>query len=245
MSCDAYLTSIQELVDGSLGAIRRATLEQHLATCESCRALLADLERIRDTAASLEPIRPPDRVWLQIAGRLRQEGRLHDVPNAPVRRHARWLALAASLVSAAGAGIYFAARQPGPAAPAPVTTTATSAGNAAATDSVESIETELRLAEQHYETAIQRMQSIVGSDPDDLDPHVAATLQKNVQIIDQAIAESRAALRSEPTSTPARESLFDALRQKVALLQSTIALMNEMRKGNDAGAARIVEGLEK
>ena len=48
-------------------------------------------------------------------------------------------------------------------------------------------------------------------------------LQKNLQVIDQAIAESRAALRSEPQSAPARDSLFDALRRKVTLLQDTIA----------------------
>ncbi len=43
----------------------------------------------------------------------------------------------------------------------------------------------------------------------------------------------------------AQESLFDAFRRKVSLLQDTIALMNEMRKGNQAGAARIAEGPNK
>ena len=37
----------------------------------------------------------------------------------------------------------------------------------------------------------------------------------------------------------------NALRRKVALLQDTIALMNEMRKGNSAGAAQIVDSLNK
>jgi hypothetical protein len=67
-------------------------------------------------------------------------------------------------------------------------------------------------------------------------------LEKNPPVIDQAIAESRSALQSEPQSAPARDSLFEALRQKVNLLQDTIALMNEMRKGNSAGAAQIVDG---
>ena len=70
-------------------------------------------------------------------------------------------------------------------------------------------------------------------------------LQKNLQVIDQAIAESRSALKAEPLSAPARDSLFDALRRKVALLQDTIALMNEMRKGNAAGAGQIVDGVNK
>ena len=70
-------------------------------------------------------------------------------------------------------------------------------------------------------------------------------LQKNLQVIDLAIAESRAALRNEPQSVPARDSLFDALKRKVVLLQDTIALMNQMRKGDAAGAAQIVDGANK
>lgn len=84
-----------------------------------------------------------------------------------------------------------------------------------------------------------------GSDQNAIDPQTAAMLQKNLKVIDQAIAESRAALRSEPESAPARDSLFDALKRKLVLLQDTIALMNEMRKGNAAGAAHIVDSSNK
>jgi hypothetical protein len=63
--------------------------------------------------------------------------------------------------------------------------------------------------------------------------------------MDRAIAESRAALNSEPQNVAARDSLFDALKRKVALLQDTIALMNQMRKGDAAGAAQIVDSVNK
>ena len=43
-------------------------------------------EAIHDAAASLEPLAPPDGVWLQIAGRLRQEGRVALPPARPARR---------------------------------------------------------------------------------------------------------------------------------------------------------------
>ena len=52
-------------------------------------------------------------------------------------------------------------------------------------------------------------------------------------------------MRTQPDSQFAQESLFDAFRRKISLLQDTIALMNEMRKGNPEGAARVVEGLNK
>ena len=120
------------------------------------------------------------------------------------------------------------------------------------TSAVESVEAEFRLAEQHYQNAIAKLeqaarldQAASGTSGNTLDPQTAAMLQKNLQVIDQAIAESRDAVRSEPLSAAARDSLFDALKRKVALLQDTIALMNEMRKGNSAGAAQIVDGLNK
>ena len=118
-------------------------------------------------------------------------------------------------------------------------------GNANAADLVESVEADLKAAEEHYERAIAGLEKIASADERSLDPQVAATLKKNLEIIDGAIAESRIALRSEPQSAPARESLFEALRRKMSLLQDTIALMNEMRKGNQAGTAQILEGLQK
>jgi hypothetical protein len=72
-----------------------------------------------------------------------------------------------------------------------------------------------------------------------------ANLHRNLGVIDKAINESRAALIAQPTSRVAQQSLFDAFRRKVALLQDTIALMNELRKGDQAGAARVASGLNK
>ena len=70
-------------------------------------------------------------------------------------------------------------------------------------------------------------------------------MQANLRVIDDAIGDSRAALKTDPSSDLAQDSLFEALRSKVTLLQDTIALINEMRKGNQEGAARIVSGLNQ
>lgn len=257
MACTRYTDAIQELVDGTLGPIRRAELEQHLEECASCRRLAADLQAIHDTAASLHPLEPPDGVWLQIAGRLRQEGRVAVPPpaRASVPRHnVALFALAAVLLLAVGASFVLLLpelRRNDPAAPLASGAPAAQPGNAPAAGSVEGIEEEFRLAEQHYQNAITKLEEAARLDPGDpaasgtLDAQTAAMLQKNLQVIDQAIAESRAALRSEPQSAPARDSLFAALRRKVVLLQDTIALVNEIRKGNSAGTAQIVEGLSK
>jgi len=242
---ERYLTAIQDAVDVTLGSIRRADLEMHLGECEACRALYDDLVRIRDGASSLPPLDAPDRVWLQVAGRLRQEGRIHDAPKraAPRRPYAGWLAVAAAVLIIAG-GAALLMKRP---TPAPVTQTATTAapargngGNAATGKSVETVQNEVDAAQQQFEHAIADLEKVVKANQSALDPGTSQTIEKNVGIIDQAIAENRAAVKTEPASVAARETLFEALRQKVSLLQDTIALINEMRKGNNAAAAQLV-----
>jgi hypothetical protein len=246
MQCARARDAIQEFVDGTLGAIRQAELRQHLDQCDACRALADDLQRIRDTADSLDQLTPPDHIWLQIAGRLRQSGVVRDRP-ASVRagtRHVAILAIAASLIVAVGAALMLLSgiRRTEPATSG---TTAENAASNAGGPSVLSAEADLQEADALYQRGITKLEEAAKGYRESLDPVTAATLEKNSQIIDQAIAESRAALKLEPHSPVAQASLFDALKRKVALLQDTIALMNEMRKGNAAGAAQVVEGINK
>jgi anti-sigma factor RsiW len=238
MTCERNIERIQELVDGTLGAIRRSELEQHLAGCESCRALRDDLARIRDAAAALPPLPPPDGAWLQIAGRLRQEGRVRET--APVAsRHISyaWLGIAAALVLAAAVSVMVVLRSTPSAPPAAAPAVA---GNTPGTDSVQAAQTAVEAAQAEYEKAIGNLQKAARDHMDALDPQTSTVIEKNLGILDQAIAENRAAVKAEPTSVAARGMLFEALRQKVSLLQDTISLINEMRKGNNAAAAQLL-----
>lgn len=249
MAHERYLTSIQEAVDGTLGSIRRADLQMHLDECDDCRALYEDLVRVRDAAAALPVLDAPDRVWLQIAGRLRQEGRIHSVPKpAPARRsYTAWLAAAAAIVVLVGGTALMLTMRMNRSTPAPAagTTAATApargnAGNAAPAKSVETVQTEVDAAQQQFEKAIADLEKVAKANQSALDPGTSKTIEKNLGIIDQAIAENRAAVKAEPASVAARETLFEALRQKVSVLQDTIAVINEMRKGNNAAAAQLV-----
>jgi anti-sigma factor RsiW len=238
MSCTRR-ADIQDLIDGTLGRLRAAELQQHIDACDECRALANDLEAIRDAAQSLDTLAPPNHVWLQIAGRLRQEGRVADRPVAePAGRHQYvWLAIAAALVLAVGGSLFVLI---------PRHTAAPGGGvaqsNAASSDTVQSGVEDLRQAERLLQSGVAKLKEGLGSDEQALPAAVTATLDSNLQILDQAIADSSAALQEEPQNAAARNSLFDALQRKIALLQDTIALMNEMRKGNAAGVAQVVEG---
>jgi anti-sigma factor RsiW len=238
MACPQYLNSIHEAIDGTIGAIRRAELEMHVDTCDECRTLLDDLRRIHDAAAALPALKVPDGAWLQIAARLRQEGRVSKAAPLPAmtRSYGVWLAAAAAVILIIASAVMMRTRFAGEPAPQTVSVPAT----APETPSVESVQNQVDAAQQQFEKAIADLEKVAKANQQQLDPETSATIDKNLGIIDQAIAENRAAVSAEPASVAARETLFQALRSKVSLLQDTISLINEMRKGNNAAAAQLV-----
>jgi len=202
--------TLNDYVDGALSADERVEVQRHIESCAQCGSLVADLRHIVDAAAALPPLDPPARVWARLEPRL---GR-----RAPGRNHLFMLAAAATLLLVTLAGLRYAGRLGGPSAPA----------EAAASLAV-SVESELQAAEAHYQKAISGLQQIADADRNLLDPDTAATLQKSLAVIDQAISESRAALGADPHNVSAQESLLHSLKAKVTLLQDTVALINELR----------------
>jgi hypothetical protein len=251
MNCQQYEAELSDYVDGTLQASDDAddaalvdALEAHLAGCQRCRAIVEDLHTLRDVAGRLEPRVPPAHVWTRIAAEtgIREGRSLRSMIPSPAS--IRWQPLAAAaMLLLVLAGGWIAWRQMTTGAPA--TSVAERPGQGVAPDPalVQDVETELRLAEEHYVRAIAGLEAIARTEGSELDEPTAEVLQANLTVIDAAIGESRAALQTEPSSEVARSSLFEALRRKVTLLQDTIALINEMRKGNQEGAARIVSGL--
>ena len=255
MTCDRLESLVDDYVDGTLADDERRHVEAHLVDCDRCRMLADDLAAIKRTAGSLEPHVPSPQVWARIAASVeaeRQRG-WWRLTGQPLRGAFAWkpAAIAATVLVATIGTSWLVLREGERAVPAQqpqqAATEPANRGSAtpADTELVQSVETELKLAEEHYQKAIAGLEQITRTESAALDPQVAAVLQKNLDVIDHAIGESRAALQSQPTSEVAQESLFDALRNKVALLQDTVVLINEMRKGNPEGTARVVSGLNQ
>jgi anti-sigma-K factor RskA len=243
---------LNELVDGTLGPAERTGTERHLASCTGCRTLVDDLRELRRAIGALELREPPARAWSRIERAIRlqadgargfQPGDLH--PRSVFTRlkasRSVWLSVAAAaiIVLAAAATLRLGLFGTHPAAPPSDASAQTGA------DAAQAVEMELRQASDHYEKAIKGLEQIANTEQGTLDPRTASTLQKNLAVIDQAISESRTALHTQPNSEPAQQSLIDNFKSKISLLQDTVALINEMRKGNEAGAARIVSGLKQ
>ena len=207
MTCEQYGEWLGDEIDGTLDAERRSQLDAHSRECAGCRALLSDLKQIRATAATLDRRTPSPHVWGAIAVKL-QDG-------SSRRRAWPQLAAAAALIVTLGAASWFAwgvrwqhAVDTNP------------------SDLVRSATSELQLAEEHYENAITVLEKLRVQHGNALDPSVAAEIAQSLESLDQAIDDSRAALKADPGSFVAQTSLLEALRMKVALLQETVSLMN-------------------
>jgi anti-sigma factor RsiW len=223
--------TLDDYVDEALPAAERTAVDAHLTACAECRELVAGLRSVVAAVSTLKPVEPPPAAWKRIERTVRRDNAEARTPWWP------WLAAAAVLVLATVAGLRLAGvwHQPSPpdlaaSAPAP---------------DAKAIEAELLQAEQHYQKAIAGLERIASAEKGSLDPQTASTLEKNLAVVDQAISESRAALKSQPDNEPAQMSLLENFKTKVALLQDTVALINEMRKGNETGAARLVTGLKQ
>jgi len=239
MTCQDYEIELGDYVDGTLEERARTACEAHLSTCERCRALVADLGAIREAALALEPDVPPAHVWTRISAAVEAA---HGGGGG--RWGFTWQTLAASAVTVmlvaslswVGARLVPVRDEAG--------RLATRATPSSAVEAI-SVDAEIDLAEAQYSNAIAGLETITRVEQSTLDTDTAGILRANLTVIDGAIVESRAALETEPDNPVAQESLFEALRSKLELLQDMVALINEMRKGNPEGAARIVSGLNQ
>ena len=241
MSCEQYEPLIGDLVDGTLDGAPRHQLEAHLAACASCAQLAEDLLIVRRAARGLPAMALPAGAWARVSAAVEAD---RPAPRA-TRQWQRFvlpLAAAAVLVAAIAASVVW--RRDGPPATATSVTQAVDPATATSAELLGSVEAEFQLAEKHLESAVAGLE-VLARDRQALDPQIAADLQKSLLVIDQAIGESRAALRTQPLSTQAQDSLFEAFRSKIVLLQDTISLINEVRKGNQAEAARIADDMNK
>jgi hypothetical protein len=81
MSCAEFQAQLPELI----GSGANANSHPHILGCELCRALLADLETIAETARQLFPVvDPPEDLWTHIESAIRSEEGHRDssVPQA-------------------------------------------------------------------------------------------------------------------------------------------------------------------
>ncbi len=187
---------LNEYVDGTLAARERATVEAHLADCAGCQAAIVELRALLTAAAALPKSIPPQRnLWTAIETRI--------VQRATWNVQRRWWrgALAAAAVLAIALGIYRLL----PPFAAPFRPTGEWAGWAA--------------VQADFDRASDELELTLATERERLRPETVALLERNLAVIDAAIAESRAALARDPANGELRRFFAAASRQKVELLR--------------------------
>ncbi len=227
--CERFADALAAMVDEAPEPRDRRRVDAHLAGCEACRALLADLRAIRSLAAALEPIEPPARVWHDVRRRVATEGRAPRVAAGwwswpfggaePVRAAGLWSRWSVGGTAlAAAAGIVLAVVLAG--SPDPVRSpTSDTPGGAVRPAPAGG----LGPFEPAYVSAIRDLEQLAGARAPVL-PAVQTVLAGNLAVVERAIAESRSAVEAAPGSEVARDRLRAGLARKLALLRTSAAL---------------------
>jgi hypothetical protein len=232
MTHERTLELLDDFVDGALEPGADRDVRRHLMQCEGCREEERVLRTLLENAAALpEEILPERDLWAGIAPRLQardgaapagESGAGMEVltPRRP-RRLPWWVLAAASvaLVVASSLATLQLAPRPGSvaelsperAAPPPSATPATAFAA-------------FRPAEREYERAIGDLTAVLETRRDQLAPETVAVIEENLRVIDQAIAESRAALSADPASQELTHILADAYDAKLGVLRQVVQL---------------------
>jgi hypothetical protein len=204
MRCDDFWQLSGEWMDGQ----RNPAAASHMAGCARCRALIADLEMIRNSGALLPEVEPASQVWTAIRSQLEKEG-LIRTPS--LRPSAGWWtrfgafrpALAGAYLSLVIIGATVLGVQ--------MRTTNRSDQEAVwlqrAQTTMTPVAAELSTAETKTVPALQAQ----GND-------VTATLNHNLAIVDNMISMCEKSVREDPQNEMTRDYLYTAYQQKADLL---------------------------
>ena len=234
VDCDRFDAQLAAFLERDLDASQREWMQQHLVGCTRCHALLADIESLTRQATVLPSMTPSRDLWSGIAARLDTAivplhgavapaqpfvaaGEIRaDVTPIGRRFSVRTFAIAATLLMSVTSAVTWRLARVSPPANAPVAAINDSADRATIVPVVS--------ADVTYEQEIAALREVVNERFTELDSATVAVLQHNLAIIDQAIADSRAALEKDPGSRILSTTLDRALETKLSLMRRVALL---------------------
>lgn len=213
---DEWADRLSAYMDDELDAAERHALEAHLADCGDCRRVMGELREVVATAKMLRDTEPAADLWPGIARAIRNEGQTDVVPlrgHSPRTRRLTFsipqlAAAAIALMALSGGAVWMVSHSTRPAV-APVATTS---GQALP-------EVRFVSAQAGYESAIVELQEAVDATRDRLSPETVEVLERNLAIIDAAIAEARDALARDPASLYLNRHLDETMMAKIDILR--------------------------
>jgi hypothetical protein len=220
ITCDEAVLLIGDRLDAPLSDTQGAQLDAHLAGCAECRAVAADLAKLHADAAALPTLTPSRDLWSGIEARIQAPVvSLEDHRRPLARWSVRQVAAAAVLMAVTAGGTWFAVARTGQ---APTPSVAVDPAARAARPELVSVAAQPGMTA--YEGEIGALQNILQTRRAELDSATVAVLEKNLKLIDQAIAESKKALAGDPASAFLADQLGRAYDTKLELLRAAALL---------------------
>jgi anti-sigma factor RsiW len=221
---------LSAFMDDDLDATAHATVERHLRTCTACAAELGELRRLVAYAGTVvsRDVPPSRDLWPGIEARLVTPG----LAGFPSRRPGRGrlvsfsiaqLATAAVLLMAvSGATAWFVR---GNLAVAPDAIPARPTVQAeiepyASADAVRPV----NFADAQYDAAVSDLERALDERRNDLNPRTVEILERNLKLIDAAIAQARQALEEDPGNAYLNRHLVESRKRKLDLLRRATAI---------------------
>ena len=198
----------------------------HLADCADCRAQLAALRALLG-AAQQAPVAmdPPVDAWARIRRSIDEQKtvplpRLTSSPQH-VRMSRRTLGAAAVLLIAVSSAVTAVALR------GPRADNTPPARRGAEHGATAMLVSDIGAIEQEYLTSASTLRAALDQERSTLAPATVVLVERNLRIIDDAIAEARAALMRDPASAALRALLRKSHEQKIDFLRRTTALLHE------------------
>src|SRR5262249_31081614 len=208
-------------------------VEAHLRGCADCTAVLNDLRRVIARAQGSAAARPPQTdLWPGVAGRIERIRQPRRVSLTVTQ-----LAAAAVLLIAVSPGPAWRLPPPDSGVPSARPDTTAADPRAAARRGAPAADRAdlplstgdvavvgVSLADDQYDAAVADLERALKQGRGKLDAATIAIVEQNLQTIDQAIAQAREALASDPANSYLSGHLVEARRRKLDLLGGGTAL---------------------
>ena len=230
---DQWTDRLSEYLDGELPADERAELEEHLAHCVACGAVLADLKRIVARAHGLEDRAPEHDLWPGIAARIGA--------GPAERRAARHWSFSLPQLAAAGIALmalsggaawllHPALQGPADSRPPLVATRWETPGFAGPGDSqtVLTVADRQRATARGYDAAVADLERVLAAGRGRLDTATVHVIERNLATIDSAIAQAQRAVATDSANFYLNSHLAETMRRKLDLLRQAAALVSSV-----------------
>lgn len=234
-----------------------AGIREHLEDCERCRREVEGIRRVLRAAGELsEGIAPGRDLWPGVEARVRAgDGSADGLagpgggagaadtgprPGSPrrlagertgLRAAAPWLAAAAAVVIAVTAGTTLWLAEGGDGTGSRTAATA-AVGSGSAREGAATFAGPLPAAvadvRESYRPMVERLGAVLERRRDRLPPATRRVVERNLAIIDAAIAETEAALAGRPASAELARMLEQIYHRKIELLRRSTRLTAEM-----------------